>query len=186
MATLSIILPIYNGAHFIRDTIGRLLSQDYQDFELIAINDGSTDDSLAIIKDYAKKDSRVVIIDKPNEGICKTRNKGIEIAKGKYLVFVDQDDKFDSEIHKDYVNTIISLNAEFCIFGSLHTNIDENGKEKDFRIVSKEEKEISDGVERYRLIYNSDNDKFLMTIWNCIYAKSVIDKYNLKFSTISK
>lgn len=182
MATLSIILPIYNGERFLHKTIGDLLSQDYHDFELIAINDGSTDDSLSIINYYAQKDSRVIVVNKPNEGICKTRNKGIEIAKGKYVVFIDQDDRFDSSIHKDYVNTITSLNAEFCIFGSLHTNIDEKGKETDFRIVSPQKKEIINDIERYRLIYNSDNDKFLITIWNCIYAKSVIDKYNLRFS----
>lgn len=182
MPTLSIILPIYNGEHFIHATINDLLSQTYRDFELIAINDGSTDNSLSIIEFYAQKDSRVIVINKKNEGICKTRNKGIEMAKGKFLVFIDQDDKFDSEIHKDYVETIMTLNADLCIFGSTHTNIDGKGKEKEFQIASKERKRINSEEERYRLIYNTDNDKFLTTIWNCIYAKSVIDKYNLRFS----
>lgn len=182
MPTLSIILPIYNGEHFIHDTISNLLSQTYRDFELIAINDGSTDNSLSIIESYAKKDSRVIVINKKNEGICKTRNKGIETAKGKFLVFIDQDDKFDSEIHKDYVETITTLNADLCIFGSTHTNIDSKGKEKDFKIVPKERKRINNEEERYRLIYNADNDKFLTTIWNCVYTKRVIDEHNLRFS----
>lgn len=93
---ISIIVPVYNSAVFVRRTIDNLLSQDV-DKEIILINDGSTDDSLKILNDYAEKNDCVHVIDKPNGGVSSARNAGLEVAKGEYIIFVDADDLLEND-----------------------------------------------------------------------------------------
>jgi glycosyltransferase EpsH len=90
MVKVSLIVPIYNAQDYLDKCINSLIKQTLKDIEIILINDGSTDDSEKIVKKY--KDKRIVYISKENEGIGKTRNKGIDIAKGKYIAFIDADD----------------------------------------------------------------------------------------------
>ena len=89
----SIIIPIYNSARFLKDSIESVLFQSEKDFELILINDGSTDDSEKICKRYRKNDERIIFISKKNEGVSNARNLGILIAQGDYIIFLDADDK---------------------------------------------------------------------------------------------
>ena len=87
---VSVVLPVYNGSKFLRESIDSVLDQDFSDFELIIINDGSVDESLSIIRSYA--DKRLVIVDQKNSGLAKSLNKGVALARGKYIVRQDQDD----------------------------------------------------------------------------------------------
>tara|TARA_R110001599_G_scaffold79463_3_gene215298 strand:+ start:1519 stop:2529 length:1011 start_codon:yes stop_codon:yes gene_type:complete len=89
--TISVILPVYNGEKYIEEAINSILGQTYQNFELIIINDGSSDTSLAIINQY-KENNKVVIITQKNSGLIYTLNKGIDIAKGRYIARMDADD----------------------------------------------------------------------------------------------
>lgn len=93
---ISVIVPIYNpGEKKLKYCIKSILSQSYKEFELLLINDGSTDNSLEICKKFAKKDKKIKIIDKKNEGLIKTRQIGIKEARGEYICFVDSDDYID-------------------------------------------------------------------------------------------
>lgn len=94
MSTLvSVIVPVYNRETLVSQTIDSILSQTYKDFEIIVINDGSTDESLAIIKNYeAQFPNKVRVIDQPNQGQIIARNNGIRVAKGEYIAFLDSDD----------------------------------------------------------------------------------------------
>lgn len=85
-------MPVYNGSKYIIETIPNILKNDYSDFELILVNDGSSDESLDICNSFSVNDKRVVVLDKKNGGIADARNFGITHAKGEYLAFVDQDD----------------------------------------------------------------------------------------------
>ena len=87
---ISIVIPLYNKEKFIKNTINSVLRQSYKDFELVIVDDGSTDDSVNIVKSIS--DSRIRIISKQNEGVSKTRNRGIIEAKGEYIFFLDADD----------------------------------------------------------------------------------------------
>lgn len=89
---VSIIVPIYNTSKYLKQCISSVLSQSYLDFELLLVNDGSTDNSLSICKYYEKCDSRVIIIDKKNEGVDKARFTGLKMAKGEFVTFIDSDD----------------------------------------------------------------------------------------------
>ena len=89
---LSIIIPIYNVKNFLPETLENVLTQIFKDFELILVDDGSTDGSGEICDIFAKKDSRVKVIHKENGGVSTARNTGVEAAQGKYIGFVDSDD----------------------------------------------------------------------------------------------
>ena len=96
MSKVSIIVPIYNCSSFLNECIDSILSQSYKNFELLLINDGSTDNSQEIIESYAIKDSRIRFFPQENQGVSVARNKGIQEAKGDFLLFVDGDDWIDS------------------------------------------------------------------------------------------
>ena len=91
-ALVSVIIPAYNVAEYIPFCLDSLISQTYKNLEIICVNDGSTDSTLDIIKEYAEKDSRIILIDKENGGLPSARNAGMNIAKGDYISFVDSDD----------------------------------------------------------------------------------------------
>lgn len=88
----SIIIPVYNVSRYLRRCIDSVLSQSYGDFELLLVDDGSSDDSGAICDEYAEKDDRIKVFHKKNGGVSSARNKGIDEARGNYVVFVDSDD----------------------------------------------------------------------------------------------
>jgi len=89
---VSIIVPVYNGIKYISNTLDTLLAQSFKSFEVLLINDGSTDTSLAFIQQLAEKDNRIRVLDKVNGGIANARNYGINLAQGEFIAFCDQDD----------------------------------------------------------------------------------------------
>lgn len=97
MPKVSVIVPVYNTEKYLPRCIESILAQTFTDFELILVNDGSTDNSGKICDEYAKKDSRIVVIHKENGGASSARNKGLEIAQGEWISFVDSDDWISSK-----------------------------------------------------------------------------------------
>lgn len=89
---ISIIVPIYNMEQYLERCVDSILSQTYKDFEIILVDDGSTDNSGIICDDYAEKDQRIKVIHKKNGGISSARNAGIKLSKGQWLLFIDSDD----------------------------------------------------------------------------------------------
>lgn len=93
---ISIVIPVYNTAQYLKECLDSVYSPDFNDFEIICVDDGSSDDSLKVLKQYAEKDKRVQVISQKNGGPSKARNKGIEIATGKYICFLDSDDMLEA------------------------------------------------------------------------------------------
>lgn len=89
---ISVIIPVYNASRYLAETLDSVLGQDGVDFEVIAVDDGSTDESPAILADYAERDSRLHVITGKNSGVSAARNAGIKVSSGEYLCFVDADD----------------------------------------------------------------------------------------------
>jgi glycosyltransferase involved in cell wall biosynthesis len=94
----SIIVPTYNSEKTIRNCISSILTQSFTNFEVILINDGSTDNTLEILEEYAKKDSRIKVYSFENAGVSVSRQRGINLASGQYFIFVDSDDSINSEL----------------------------------------------------------------------------------------
>ncbi|GAE35933.1 glycosyltransferase family 2 protein [Halalkalibacter akibai] len=119
---ISIIVPVYNVELFLHKCIISILSQTFKDFELILINDGSTDKSGEICDVYSQKDSRIKVIHKKNEGQSSARNKGLEIARGDYIGFVDSDDWIEQDMYKTLYESSIKANADIAVIGFREVN----------------------------------------------------------------
>lgn len=105
---VSIIIPVYNAQSYIKETVDSVLKQTYFNFELVLVNDGSTDSTTEIIDEFAKRDKRIIVIHKKNSGVSSTRNEGISVAKGSTIFFLDADDIWNPNNveHKvNYLNT---------------------------------------------------------------------------------
>ncbi len=110
MSELSIIIPVYNGEKYLQRCIESILSQTYSDFELIIVDDGSTDSSLEICNEFATKDSRVIVHHKENEGLVAARKTGVSLSKGKYIGFVDCDDYIDEDMYFNLMSSSMKNN----------------------------------------------------------------------------
>lgn len=117
MVKVSIVVPVYNTKIYLKRCIDSILSQSFKDFELILINDGSTDGSINILREYEKVNKKVKVIDKKNEGPALARNMGINIASGKYIMFIDSDDYIDSNYISNYYNSVVSGDFNVVIGG---------------------------------------------------------------------
>ena len=106
---ISVIIPIYNSEKYLHDCLDSVLSQTLDDIEVICINDGSVDGSLDILKGYAEKDKRIVVLDKANEGVAVARNIGINKANGEFVCFMDSDDLYPTD---DVLETLYSKAKE--------------------------------------------------------------------------
>lgn len=110
---ISIIIPIYNAEKFLPECLDSVLHQDFPPFELLLIDDGSTDDSGAIADRYATKDSRIVVVHQPNTGVSAARNRGLELAQGEYIAFIDADDR----VSPTYLSNFIPFESDLAIQG---------------------------------------------------------------------
>lgn len=169
---ISIIIPVYNVEKYLARCIDSILLQSFKDFEVICINDGSKDNSLKILKKYKNIDNRIKVINKKNEGSGEARNRGLELARGKYISFVDSDDwlneKFLEVMYKKIINSeydIVMCNP--IIVYNKNKEILRTGKfkELDFK---KNPFEIIE-------ILN------MPIIWNKLYKKEILLKHNIKF-----
>lgn len=129
---LSIIVPIYNVEKYLPQCIDSILNQDYVDFELILVNDGSPDDSLSICRQYAEKDKRVRVINKPNGGSTSSRKAGAKIAKGEYVICVDGDDYVEQGYFSCVARSLDEFNPDMVVLS--HYSLEDNKKilRKDF------------------------------------------------------
>lgn len=112
---INIIVPVYNTATYLPQCLDSLVNQTYRDIEIICVNDGSTDNSPDILKAYAERDSRILVIHQENLGLSGARNKGLESARGEWVMFVDSDDW----IGTDCCKTLLShtdKQTDVCLF----------------------------------------------------------------------
>lgn len=114
MIKVSVIVPVYNSEKFLHKCLDSLVNQSLKEIEFICINDGSTDNSLEILKKYAQKDSRIKIINQENKGIATTRNIGLEAANGEYTGFVDSDDWIDANFFEKMYAAAQKYNADIA------------------------------------------------------------------------
>lgn len=135
---ISVIVPVYNAENTLRQCVDSILGQEYRDFELLLIDDGSKDNSPAICDEYAAKDSRVIVFHKENAGVSAARNKGLEKARGEWITFIDSDDY----ISEDYFRGVEGCKQQLLITGFR----DEVGGN------------VSDNVKMVSAIYQSPED----------------------------
>ena len=123
-ALVSIVVPVYNRHNYLAECLDSLGAQTYQNLEIILVDDGSTDDSLAICQAYAKKDARFKVLAQSNAGVSVARNNGIQTATGQYLMFVDSDDYVASDYCEQAVSCLEKYNSDICCFGYVEVDKD--------------------------------------------------------------
>ena len=162
---VSIIIPIYNMEKYLRECLDSVVNQTLKDIEIICINDGSTDNSLTILREYQEKDNRIKIINQDNKGTGTARNNGIKISMGEYIGFVDPDDW----ISLDYYEKLYKI--------AVQKDLDIVCAKNRIEYISKTEQKL------FKI-----NNKFLkkelilrhISLWNKIFKKDFVNKYNFE------
>ena len=112
---VSIIVPVYNAEQYLRRCVDSILNQEYTDFEVFLVNDGSTDSSGDICEEYGNKDTRVIVIQKENTGVSDSRNLALDRARGKYLQFLDSDDWITPDATRLFVRAAEEYGCDMVI-----------------------------------------------------------------------
>jgi glycosyltransferase involved in cell wall biosynthesis len=177
---LSIIVPVYNAQDRIKKCVDSILGQEYQDYELILVNDGSKDDSLSICLDYVKSDDRIVVIDKENSGAGETRNAGIDAARGEYIVFIDSDDTVESCM-LDTLLHLIKMDSEIdlvCCNHSIESAVSGNKTNNKKMNIPKDNWITADKAEA---LYIMEETRSFCYLWNKIFKRCFIEKNHIRF-----
>ena len=181
---ISVIVPVYNEEKFLDKFFDTLLCQTYKNFEVICIDDGSTDNTLKILKKYEMRDERVFVYSQTNKHAGVARNMGLGLANGRYVIFLDADDFFAKDMLEKTFYHMENVGADICCFGVYdYNNITQEKKENIYQNNSAyypvEEKVFSPlAIPEKIFSFTSPAP------WNKLYRKSFIDKYNLKFQPI--
>lgn len=112
---ISVIIPVYNAANYLQRCVASVLRQTYTDIECILVNDGSKDKSLQLCQSYAKKDSRIIVVDKENEGVDKTRFEGLKHATGEFVMFLDSDDWLEKDAVENLMKPMSQFEADVVV-----------------------------------------------------------------------
>lgn len=126
MIAISIVIPVYNIEKYIKICLDSLISQTFQDYEIICVNDGSKDNSLLILEEYSRKYSRIKVISQENSGSGAARNRGLREAEGKYIQFLDGDDYFEPQMLEKLYNLAEKHSAEIAVCSSRKVDDDGN------------------------------------------------------------
>ncbi|WP_278627764.1 glycosyltransferase [Thomasclavelia cocleata] len=161
MKKVSVIVPVYNGAKFIKKCLDCLINQTYQNVEIILLDDGSTDNSLELLKEYEDKYDNVFSYTHSNVGLSQTRNIGLSYCTGDYVTYLDVDDYFDYDFIGKYME--VADNNDIVIGG--YRRVYENG-ESEFTYVHE--------ISRWSMFKRA-------TVWAKVYKKSFLDSNNIKY-----
>ncbi|MFV8377598.1 glycosyltransferase [Flavobacterium sp. LB3R33] len=175
---VSVIIPVYNAEGFLVDCIQSLISQTLQECEFIFVNDGSSDSSQQIIEQFQEKDNRIILINQENKGISGARNTGIEVSKGIYIGFVDNDDSIKETMFETLYNN--AINNDFDIVVS-KTILGRDGKYIIKQAVFPVEKIYDGEFIQKNIIPSLLREEDLFAVWNKIYKRSLVFQQQVRF-----
>lgn len=167
MKKISVIVPVYNGQETIERCINSILSQTYQDIEIIVINDGSSDDTIHILEALERKDDRIIVKTIENQGVSHARNVALDMVTGEYVTFVDSDDFVDREMYSTLMNSITENNVKIahCSYINVYPNGNEVPVGNTGKIVLQNHDEA--------LSYLIQGKMFAGGIWNKLYSSEL-------------
>ena len=180
-AKISVIVPIYNTERYLQETLDCITSQTLKDIEIILINDGSTDNCLNICKKQAEKDSRIKIFSQDNSGVAVARNRGLELASGDYIIFLDSDDIFAPNLLHELYNQALKTSADITICREKRFSENEKLKEiewyKSDSLIPKEEVFSIANYNKYILNF------CILWPWDKLYKRSFLQRIKAKYPT---
>lgn len=172
---VSVIVPVYNAKDYIRRCVDSILNQEYGDFELLLMNDGSSDGSKEICDAYAAADGRVRVVHKENTGVSDTRNQAIARARGKYLQFADSDDWLTPDATKLMVRAAEENNCDMVIsdfYRVVGERVSQKGDIEEDGVLSQEEFAGH--------MMENPADFYYGVLWNKLYKRELVEKYHLR------
>ena len=181
--TVSVVVPIYNAERYLEESINSILEQTYDKLQIILVNDGSTDNSWEICKKLEKDDSRITAVTQKNGGVSVARNKGMELATGEWMMFVDPDDILDKNIVSTLLNE--TTNSVDIVISSCY-GFDNNGKKR-AHFFAEDRTFKDDKLDLYlqllEVSYGQTGELFtaIGVPWGKLYRRDFLKKYNLKF-----
>lgn len=172
MIKVSIIVPVYNMKKYLEKCLDSLVNQTLKDIEIIAINDGSKDESLEILKKYEKKHKNIIVFDNDNQGISKTRNFGIEKATGEYITFIDSDDYVALNMMELMYDKAVTENLDIvvCDYYNFYEN---KNKIEEVKILDFPNTTVYESKELLFKINSSP--------WNKLYKRELVKKNKYRF-----
>ena len=177
---VSVILPVCNVEEYLPTCLDSIVNQTLREIEIICVNDGSADGSLGILREYAAKDERIVVIDQPNAGAGAARNNGLKVATGKYLSFLDSDDFFEPMMLEEAYQKCVRYDADFVVFRSDAYNNDKKRYEPCMWTIKNDllpDKRVFD----YRDIKQNIFQAFNGWAWDKLYRHEFVEKNGLLF-----
>lgn len=181
---ISVIIPVYNAEPYLKEAMDSLLNQTLSDFELICVNDGSKDNSLKMLQDYAKNDSRFKIIDQENAGCGASRNRALKEACGEYIYFFDPDDVISEDAFEKLYKNAVSNNSDLVIFKIARFK---EGYDVDYSYAGFDLDNVFKNKNFNKFSFNyKDVKKYVLNKsfapWTKLYKKEFLDKYyNIRF-----
>lgn len=171
-------MPVYNKEKYLRDTIDAILRQDYENFELITVDDGSTDDSKIICSEYANKDDRVKVYHIENGGVSNARNIGIRYATGDYIQFIDADDTINQNTFNKYIEVL--RDKDYDVIFSSYNKVDHNQ-----RILDRVNLNYKGDINKSNIIANFAENQFNTGYYgwisNKLIKRKLIKENNIEF-----
>ena len=184
---ISIIVPIYNAEKYIDRCMQSIYAQTFTDYEIILVNDGSKDNSLALCKAYAEKDNRITVIDKENGGAGSARNAGIEVAKGEYLAFPDADDWFDKDMYQELYDLAKSGDFDMVFSGVNYYTQGENGEMIYSRVANVKSLSYFTREEcRQNVMEFFPTSTIFDVPWNKLYKRSIAIENGVHFPDVKR
>lgn len=174
-AMVSIIVPVYNAEKTIRRCIDSILNQEYTDFELLLVDDGSQDSSGSILDEYAAADNRVHVLHKENTGVSDTRNQAISMATGTYLQFLDSDDWITPDATRLLVRAAEEEHCDLVIsdfYRVVGTRVSHKGDIEEDGVLTREEYATH--------MMENPADFYYGVLWNKLYRRDIVEKYHLR------
>ncbi|MDP3437353.1 MAG: glycosyltransferase [Bacteroidales bacterium] len=178
---ISVIIPVYNTDIYLNDAVGSILNQTFRDIELIIVNDGSTDNSLNVLKEFENSDSRVILIDQPNSGSSIARELALGVSKGEYLFFMDSDDILDLNALECCYNRAVKDSLDMVFFDAVSFSDDANLNAQSFHYNRKGVvgEGIYNGAELMNILLGKD--LFRVAPWMHLFKKELATKNELHF-----
>ena len=175
---VSIIVPIYNAENYLRRCVDSILNQEYTDYELLLVNDGSTDASGDICEEYGDRDPRVIVIQKENTGVSDSRNRALDRARGKYLQFLDSDDWITPDATRLFVRAAEEYGCDMVIsdfYRVVGERLSTKGDIEEEGVLTREEFAAH--------MMENPADFYYGVLWNKLYRRDIVEEHNLRMDT---
>lgn len=177
---ISIIMPVYNKYNYLMKSINSIINQTYKDFELIIVDDGSSDGSEKLCDEFAQKDQRIKVIHLKNAGVSNARNVGLDNAKGKYLQFIDSDDYVDEDMLEKLYDKATQYDVDIVISGITKVN-------HDYEVLNETLPQLTGVKSKNEMLENFASEQRSTGIYGCVSNKfikrDIVEKFKLRFDT---